>query len=1035
MNTNVNHNEKMILGLDIGTNSIGWVLMAEEAGRPTGFVDLGVRIFNKGVTDGNNPIPKNRERRNKRLARRVIQRRARRKRRMEAYLIKLGLLPAELATTENREKLLNSLGDPYELRARGLDHKLKPFEVGRVLLHLVQRRGFLSNRKSALGDLADDPDVLAVLDEQTDLKVSENEKTEQQKEERQFKQEIANLREAIENSGYRTLGEYLYKSEELVAKRNRVRNGGNLRTDRAMYMDELDQIWGVQEEFHSALDQSVRDQIDEIIFYQRPIQLKSDRVGKCSLEIRNRRCAKARLEYQEFRYLQDVNNLDYIDPLRDQEMELDQEQVRKLQPLSDQYKNVSYKKIRKHLGFCESYKFRLEAVESKRGLTGNLTALSIAKVLPAWSEYDRDTKLRLTEDLLTIKKKSALKKRLMDHWGFTKDEAISLCLLEFEEGYANLSLKAINKLLPCMREGKKYHDARVAAGYGYEKKQSDSLDRLPSPPEIRNPIVSRALNEVRKLVNAIIKTYGKPGVIRVEMARDLEMNTKKYDRYMRQQRKNERENREAEESWSEVSKAYPHLKLRKYPSIDDKIKYRLWKDQKELCAYSCMVINPVQLFSGEVEVDHIIPKSLSVVDSYMNKVVCFSKENRLKGSRTPIDAFEGDSVKWDEITSALEMWDKSLYGKKTRFRTRGKDVTEGFDSSQLIDTRYIAREALTYFEQLGCDVTTTKGVMTSWLRRQWGLNSLISDDDKKDRSDHRHHIIDAAITACIDRSFYQSLVNKAKRIEKSTSKTIKDLRADEPWSDFRADLDKLLEGVIVSHQTSTKIKGALHEETGIGYKRDIGAVYRKNVAPDLKNIDSIYNDDLKRILAGHLEKHGSDPKVAFSPDNPVFHKDGKTPIKRVRVRQSQTTLEEMESNKFIIKAKDGKPLRYHSYGNIHSVDVFYGERDNTYLSKFHTVEEARRKALRNHRKYSSEDQKPIFTLHKNDAVKLLVNGEKKLFRVQKIGFTDRKVTFMLNNKAKADHKADSVTIVMNDNNIKKYDIEKVSINILGRIPE
>ena len=1025
MNDHVKRGEKLIMGLDIGSNSIGWALIAAKGGKPTRFIDVGVRIFNKSVKD-KPPTPKNKKRRDMRLARRVIQRRARRKRRIEAYLIKLGLLPAELATTEKREGILNTLGDPYELRAKGLDKKLEPFEIGRVLLHLVQRRGFLSNRKSVLGDLVNDPDVLAILEEDAEEKKTDTEES-------QFKQEIENLRQAIENSGYRTLGEYLYKSEDLSSKRNRRRNGGDLRTDRSMYMDELDKIWKVQEKFHDVLDQSVRKQIGKIIFFQRPIKLNPDRVGKCSLETRNNRCAKARLEYQEFRYLQDVNNLAYIDPYTDEVTPISHDKIQRIVPLFEDNKNVTYAKIRKALGFDKSYTFNLEEAENKK-LKGNLSSLFIAEVFPAWKDYNEEAKINLMEDLLSIKKKSALRCRLLNHWNCKPEEAIALCLLEFEEGYANHSLKAIKKLLPYMRKGKRYDEARIEAGYGYEKDESEPLEKLPSPPQIPNPIVVRGLNEVRKLVNAVIKTYGKPDIFRVEMARDLEMNTKRYKQFVRRQKLNTKANEEAEKEWNKISKANPRLKMRKYPSRDDKIKYRLWEDQRQLCAYSCKPISMAQLFSDNTEIDHIIPYSFSIDDSYMNKVICFTKENREKERRTPIDAFGANEIKWDNIKSAIDKWHKSLRSKKERFYKRKQDIEKDFSASQLVDTRYISREALAYFKLLGSDVTTTKGIMTSWLRSHWDLNSLVSEVDEKDRSDHRQHVIDAAITACIDRSFYQNLARLAKKIEQSSSGvTMRDLHTDEPWSGFRDQLGMLVENLPVSHQTSSKIQGHLHEETGVGFNERIGAtVYRKDVGPDLK-LDSIVDRTVRDILEKHLDRHNGDRKVAFSSENPVFHKDGKTPIKRVRVKQSKVTMKDLEKNKFAIKDRKGEPFKWHSYGNIHSVSVFYDGEKKQYLADFLTVAEAKRHLWREVDNQITSNAELKFTLYKNDAVWVSINGKRELFRVQQIKFTNRKIVLIKNYCAKKNSNSDVVEITLNDKNIRTYELEKARVNVIGKL--
>ena len=230
---------KKVLGLDLGSNSIGWALLETNDGRPHKIIDLGSRIFNKAVED-KTPTPKNVTRRAARLTRRVLQRRSRRKIRMLNYLISLDLLPKSLRDNPAPEIILNTLGDPYELRAEALDKPLEKHQLGRVFLHFVQRRGFLSNRKTILGDLVDDPDVTAVLAE---AESEEDTSTEQAKEETVFKKQISVLRQTIsetpapqdsesENKKCRTLGEYLFTIKAPLTRRNRTHSGGELRTDR-----------------------------------------------------------------------------------------------------------------------------------------------------------------------------------------------------------------------------------------------------------------------------------------------------------------------------------------------------------------------------------------------------------------------------------------------------------------------------------------------------------------------------------------------------------------------------------------------------------------------------------------------------------------------------------------------------------------------------------------------------------------------------------------------------------------------------------
>jgi CRISPR-associated endonuclease Csn1 len=1019
MSASVNHNEReTALGLDIGSNSIGWALIELQEGRPTAIIDTGVRIFNRAVED-KIPTPKNAKRRQARLARRVIQRRARRKSRMQNYLISINLLPADLIATKDREKLLNALGDPYMLRARALDQPLAPHELGRVLLHLVQRRGFLSNRKTAMGDLVDDPDVLAVLREE-----DAEEELKPTNEEGQFKQQIAALRDRIKDSGYRTLGEYLHNNPDLESKRNRIRNGGDLRTDRAMYRHELESIWHVQKKFHDTLRANTLETIEDIIFYQRPLKLKSDRVGKCSLETKKKRCAIARLEYQQFRYLQDVNNLAYIDPNTDELRRLTDDQRSRVLPLFEVKKNVTYPQIRKALGFDKTYQFNLERAENKK-LKGNLTAISIAEILPQWSDFNHLQKNQLVEDLLTYEKRSNLKDRLERHWKLDTSTAIQLCLLEFEDGYGNLSLKAINRLLPHLLEGKIYSDARLAADYGFEQ-EDINLDRLPRAPTLTNPIVNRGLNEVRRLVNAIIKVYGKPAVIRLEMARDLEMNTKRYKQFTTRQKKNTQSNDEAKDKWTAYSKANASLGLRKYPTRDQKIKYRLWMDQNQRCAYSNQSIAINQLFSDDTEVDHIIPYSMSLDDSYMNKVVCFSRENRTKAQKTPIEAYGGDVEKWDQISQAIQRWDKALYSKVQRFYKRSDDLDQDFISSQLNDTRYISKEALVYVKKLGVDVTTSKGIVTSWLRHQWGLNSILSEDEQKDRSDHRQHAIDATITACLDRPFYKAMVDTAKDLERSgSSLKMNDLVSDEPWEGFRHQLVERIQTMIISHQTSSKITGSLHEETGVGFIEGLGTVYRKPVSPDL-NLDSVIDPTVKSILEKHLANNGGAVKIAFSDEKPVYHKDGRTRIKRVRCIQSKTSKDKLEKNKLAITDKNGAPFKWHSFGNVHSAQIYV--QDDKYQTEYQTVYAAKRRVPN-----KLLNRTPVAVLHKNDAVTLLVDEQIQIFRVQKISFTNRTISLIPNRLAKQVIAKDIKILTLNDATINKHQLRKASINILGKV--
>ncbi|MDP1557776.1 MAG: type II CRISPR RNA-guided endonuclease Cas9 [Nitrosomonas sp.] len=803
-----------------------------------------------------------------------------------------------------------------------------------------------------------------------------------------LKQISQRLEKKINNAGARTLGEYLSKLEQGKCKRNRSHDGGHLRTDRKMYQDELAQIWQQQNRYFKHLpDDFMLDNqgVKKIIFYQRPLKLKKDRVGKCSLEPKNYRAAMARLEVQRFRYLQDINNLQYFERHTDQWLGINDDGKLKLVAYFEHHPKITVTALKNELSLDKLTKLNLET----KNLKGNITACEIEAILGnSWDNYSDEKQHALVEDLLSIKKKSALKSRLLNYWKLEPSQAIKLCLLEFEPGHSNHSLKAINKLLPFLKQGLIYSDARAKAGYTYEIKATEQQEKLGTPPETANPIVNKGLQELKRVINAIIKQHGKPDIIRIEMARDLEMNTKRYKENQAQQAKNQQDNEKAVD-------AYKNLNLGNYPNHDDKIKYRLWLEQNNRCAYSGKPIPINAVFTAEVEIDHILPYKKSLDDSYMNKALCFTGENRNKGDRTPKDAWGKNEEKWNQITQEVSRW-KGLDSKVKRFYQTEEELQQrDFISSQLNDTRYIAKLALGYVKQLGCDVTTSKGSTTAWLRHQWGLNNLIGETDKKERTDHRHHAIDAAVVACVNRGLYKQILTWTKNNEQ-------ELKVTQPYSDFRNELDENLKHLIISHDSQRRLSGGLHEETGAGYiKKHGGLVYRKNLTSDFteKNAKSIVDDTIKDLVLTHLAKYGNDCKKAFADNVTVYHKNNKTPIKRVRVLQSFTTHKKLEQSKFGVKDKSGIVFKWMSYGNMHHVEILQHKETGKYKGEFVTMMQASHRAKGVKSALNLDGKKQpiikqdhgdewqfIMALHINDLVSVAAeNNERKFYRVQKLG--------------------------------------------------
>ena len=994
------------LGLDLGTNSVGWGLVDEDPVDNIGrIVACGVRIFHEAV-DAQSRTPKNAQRRSARLARRILQRRARRRALLRSQLAEAGFLPPELPDSLDTERHLNALGDPYELRKRALDHPLEPHELGRVLLHICARRGFMSNRKIRWGDLRDDPDAQEFIDEiiQAEREKEKGEESDDT-EESVVLGEIAAIWKTLNGGEVRTLGEYLANLPN--GKRRRGPH-----TDREMYKDEFTKIWIAQAEYHPSLTDELKAKLHRTIFHQRPLKLRGGRIGMCSLENNRPRAAQARLEAQRFRLLQDVNNLAVVDQRTGERTFLEREQRETLAAALETQKSMTWGAIRKQLGVSSRTKFNLEEGSKKKGLTGNKTAAKLREKVPDWwGKRGDDERIGLVEDLLTIDRKSALMRRLKEHWNFEPKTAFDLATLEFESGYSNHSLKAIKKLLLHLETGMIYSDARKEQAkkevrYGYDvdgnAREQDILG--PPPSDLRNPVVEKALHEVRKVVNAIIREYGKPDIIRVEMARDLKMSRKDKANLQTQQRQNQNMNEEAKRCLADIDK--------QTPSRDDLIKFRLWRESGECCPYTGKVISIHELFNHEVDVEHIIPFSRSLDDSWNNKTICMATENRqVKRNHTPWEAYGNDSTRWEKIEQRVKSWNtgrRGLTHKQKQFLSKEVLDLDGFVKRQLNDTRYISRAAKDYLKTLGRDVDVTKGGMTGALRHAWGLNRFLAgnsptDDEvaEKNRADNRHHALDAIVVAVTGRSLYQRVAGRARNIEQAQQQsTLIDTAKDEqPWDGFALDVGRALAGIAVSHAPLRKLHGAFHENTAFGYRYVPDADKRQFVYR--KRLEELTGSMVKRIVDPVLRegierrvKEAGGIKDAFGLDQRFYHPKNPhgQPVRRVRIYENKSPeqLFAVESQ----RNRTGDPFKYHALGSNHHVEIFRnsssGKVVGRFVSMMETASRIRRRGVPMIDR-TWEGHEFLMSLAIDEMVEIGDGGVDNLYRVQVLDATGDRV--------------------------------------------
>ena len=693
-------------------------------------------------------------------------------------------------------------------------------------------------------------------------------------------------------------------------------------------------------------------------------------------------------------------------------------------------------------------KFNTEVLGGKKQLTGNRVVCDLRAALPdKWDGYSRDQQFALVEDLTTMSDKSALFKRLQGHWALPREQAYLLATIELPLGYASLSVKAISRLLPQLRKGLIYSEARAAAGYGFEQKVENAAALLPLPPDVRNPVVMKALHEVRKVVNTLIKTYGKPQVICVEMAREVAMSKDKLDKANKQNDANDKLNRQAAE---EYQKVFPNGQARR----DDKIKYRLWKECGGACPYTGKSIGMTSLFtSGQWDIEHILPYSRTLDDSYMNKTLCEREFNGMrKKSQTPWEVF-GEGQRAEEWVQVLQRIKSLPLSKQKKFTQKELGPIDDFIARQLNDTRHIAVAVKNYLGRLGVDVQFTKGGMTADLRHHWGLNKLLSDSGEKNRGDHRHHAVDAVAIALTSRSVYRRLHANAMVRETTRSSDAFKHEIPPPWADFRRDVEANLASIVVSHAANRKLSGALHEDTAYGLiARDGEEVFvvRKALdgSFDAKQAEKIIDPAIRERVLARLAVYGGDAKKAFASleAEPLYLSHAKrVAIKKVRISAAKVGRE----SSFVMKGKRGVDYKHLKYGNNSHVEIVVnistGKREGRFVTTKEAAYRTRVLKLPVVQREHGEDWRFVMSLGVNDLVELDTEYGRDIYRVQVVAATNETVWLRHHLASKVDGIEAEVQmtkygrhlvkprIIKSPNSLTGLNGLKISVDAIGRI--
>lgn len=822
---------KYRLALDLGSTSLGWAMVRLKNSEPCAVIKAGVRIF----SDGRNPKDGASlavSRREARAMRRRRDRLLKRKARMMKTLVHHGFFPDDPL----KRKLFETL-DPYQLRARGLTEPLKPEEFGRALFHINLRRGFKSNRKTDKNESDDSA----------------------------LKTAISTLKKAIVDENCKTVGEWLHKRntkgltvraryrQTKVEKDDGKSKSYDLYVDRGMIETEFDTLWEVQSGFNPSLfNETARDELKDCLLHQRP--LRPVKPGRCTLLPEEERAPLALPSQQRFRIFQELNNLRIIG--KDlEDIPLSIEQRNTLADALETNSKRTFTQIRKLLTLSGASTFNLEDVK-RTELKGNATSSILSKKESfgdRWFEFTQEKQDQIVSQLVSEENEAKLINWLMKETKVNENTAEKIAKQGLPEGYGSLCLKALDRILPVLqKEVITYDKAVIAAGFDHHSNISHAstgeiLPELPyygeylqrhvgfgtgnpdDVPEkrfgkIANPTVHIGLNQVRTVVNALIKRYGHPSEVIVELARDLKQSQDQKKEENQRQGENKKRNDRIRKTISEV------LKIdEEQVRVADTQKVILWEElsndvSMRICPYSGKQISISMLLSDQVEIEHILPFSRTLDDSLNNKTVATRQANRIKGNLTPWEAVADFNAQGWPVEGMLDRAELMPRNKRYRFGPDGYSKwlkeDKSFLARALNDTRHLSRVAKEYLSLI-CPQNTRAipGQMTAMLRAKFGLNDILGLNGEKNRNDHRHHAVDACVIAVTDQGMLQRFAKASESTrERQLNRLVETMPL--PWETYRESVSRAVNNIWVSHKPDHGHEGAMHNDTAYSLLTD-----------------------------------------------------------------------------------------------------------------------------------------------------------------------------------------------------------------------
>ncbi len=836
--------ENLSLGIDLGIASCGWALIDwPDINTPGTISGMGSWCFDVPETSKER-TPTNQIRRANRLLRRVIRRRRTRM----SELRKL-FEQQKLIATRDPEHLKKQKLDPWELRARGLDKLLTGEEFATALLHIAKRRGFKSNAKRDAGanDASDDGKVLKALALTTE-----------------------------KLARYRTAGEMFARDPEFALRR-RNRPGDYSRViKRDELAHEMRKLFDAQQRHgNKYATPEIQTQYEDITFFQRPFQDSEALVGPCPFEPAEKRAAKYAPSFEQFRFLSKLINVRVSGPREAPRALTDEERTRAAN-MAGKTAKLTCKALRKSMALPDDILFVGIKTEDEGKLDfGARTGESFhgtVKLRECLGENIPFALLDAIAFILTFRETpESIEKGLRE--AGVKEADIDGLMTNLAEGKfakfkgaAHISALAARNLLPHLEAGLGYDKACAQAGYNHSQSRFSGYEQVKDraafkallaelQESIANPIARKSMTESMKHVWALVNTFGLPGRIHIELARDVGKSTEERDEISKGI---EKRTKDKEKLREELKGCLGVDRV----SGDDLLRYELWKQQGGRCLYTDNEIHITQVRASDnsVQIDHILPWSRFGDDSFHNKTLCLASANQHKRNMTPFEWMGDNPDRWEKFSASVES-NKNLKGLKKRnyLLRNAKEVEEKFRSRNLNDTRYATKILLEAVKLLypqdrrhDC-VRARPGPLTAALRKAWGIEGMKKTDGKRIAND-QHHALDALVVAATSEGELNKLTISYQQSEaRGEARSLG--HVPEPWPGFRDDAIKGMNSVFVARPERRRARGEGHAATIKQVRASDGKVYaRKAVDKNLKleDLDKVKDAERNRATVESL---------------------------------------------------------------------------------------------------------------------------------------------------------------------------------------